>query len=262
MNKFQVIAAAFVSFIMLCVISTSGYAQQFDSDSVVITNRDSLGRELNGYDSTVQAMKEMPVSADTIIRPVITKDSLLADSSQMKRKPWSRPKKAMVWAMVLPGAGQAYNRTYWKMPILYAGLGVLTYMVVINQGGYSEFSTQYEHHYKMGAEDPTYTFIWHSSRTDFNYSTLNQLRTERDAFRRQRDLAAAGILLCYTISILDAYVTAHLKDFDLSPDLSMSVKPMFYTYNNATFIPTPGVSLSLKFKNRYAGSGYGRPEYF
>ncbi len=85
-----------------------------------------------------------------------------------------------------------------------------------------------------------------SNDTKSYYTSVSQLASDRDTYRRYRDLSIAGSVALYAISILDAYVDAHLRTFDLSPDLSVTAKPLFYK-NNATFVT--GVSLNFNFKN-------------
>ncbi len=180
-----------------------------------------------------------PTKDSTYFKRVILTDSV-------PKKKWSSPKKAMVLALICPGAGQVYNKKYWKLPILYVGAGVLAYFWVTNQQLYKEFETQYTTQYANVQANPTYTFVYFSEATQSYYTSVGQLSSERDTYRRYRDFSIAGSVALYAVSILDAYVDAHLKDFDLSPDLSFSVKPLFYK-NNATFVT--GLSLNFKLKN-------------
>ena len=165
-----------------------------------------------------------------------------------KYKDWSHPKKALMWALIIPGAGQVYNKKYWKLPILYAGVGAVTYFWVTNQLGYSEFKNAYNRNYDKLEADPNYD-IFETDLTygsAYVYTNLDQLATERNTYRRYRDMSIAGGIALYAISLVDAYVDAHLSTFDLKEDLSLTVSPTFYNFN-ATFVP--GLSLSLNFKN-------------
>jgi hypothetical protein len=190
----------------------------------------------------------LPVKADTLSR--LTPDKMVRyDSTSKKRKEWSRPKTALVLALVLPGAGQAYNKKFWKIPVLYAGVGACAYFWISNQVAYRELKSAYLRNYYAIQEDPSFQ-VYEDQLTYGTlqvYTSLAQLSTDRDTYRRYRDFSIAGSFALYAISVLDAYVDAHLREFDLSPDLSFSVKPLFYNYNNATF--APGLSLSLRVKN-------------
>ncbi|HSZ25903.1 MAG TPA: DUF5683 domain-containing protein [Cytophagaceae bacterium] len=241
MNKFQFIAVAF--FLVAIIFSTkNSYSQK--PDTLAIRKGDSLF-----YRQSDSLMGIDPDNDTLIMRPT---EVAKKDTSHFlkKKKQWSSPKKAMVWAMVLPGAGQAYNRKFWKMPILYIGAGILAYFWVSNNYGYQELKNEYKTVYLNTQYDllnynTAYTFQYVSYTNNFTYTNINQLSIDRDTYHRYRDMAIAGSVILYVVSILDAYVDAHLKDFDLSPDLSMSVRPMFYKYNSSTF--TPGISIGFKF---------------
>ncbi len=229
MNKFQFIAVAI--FLGLGTIASPALiAQQIDSMYVPVADSAAKkipvpsGQKTDSFDTSKAAQKE-------------------------KRQPLSRPKKAMIWAMVLPSAGQAYNRKYWKMPILYAGIGACAYFLITNQQGYSEMKSAYNRNYDALEANPNHEIYEDNLKygTVQVYTSLAQLSSDRDTYRRYRDLSIAGSIAFYAISILDAYVDAHLKEFDLSPDLSFYAKPLFYNHNNATF--APGLSLGLKFQN-------------
>lgn len=223
MNKFQFIAVAF--FLWGVIFSSKNATAQNDTIPPVIR------------ETAVDTTGGVP------------RDAIGQDTSGNKKKKWSRPKKALVWALVLPGAGQAYNHRYWKMPILYAGIGACAYFWITNQVGYSEFKKAYDRNYTAQQADPTYVIYEDNLKhgTLQVYTSLAQLSSDKNTYRRYRDLSIAASVALYGISILDAYVDAHLREFDLSPDLSFSVKPLFYNYNNATF--APGLSLVLKVKN-------------
>jgi hypothetical protein len=181
-------------------------------------------------------------------------DSLMlgsdADTSQLApdtiaRKRWSKPKKAMFLSMAIPGLGQVYNgKTYWwKLPILYGGFSIIYLMYAKNQSGYLRYNQHYKHHYYFPNEPVLYVDPY----TGFKYTTNSQLKTERDRFRRYRDMSVFFALSLYALNIMDAYVEAHLLDYDISDDLSMNIHPVFLSQNNVSF--APGLGLQFKFKN-------------
>jgi hypothetical protein len=221
MNKFQFIA---VAIFLYCV---------FSSTSPLMAQVDTI-----------------PVNTDTLLRRTTEGEVVRYDTvPPRKSKELTAPKKALLLALVLPGAGQAYNKKYWKMPILYAGVGACAYFWISNQVAYRELKAAYHRNYVAIQADETYQ-VYEDQLTYGTvpvYTSLAQLSTDRDTYRRYRDFSIAGSVALYALSVLDAYVDAHLKEFDLSPDLSFSIKPLFYNYNNATF--APGMSLSLRVKN-------------
>ena len=145
------------------------------------------------------------------------------------------PKKVAMYAGICPGLGQIYNRKYWKLPLVYGGLGVGIYFIgsttkdlrLYNQALFIRLDTIPE------TEDQ---FV--------NILTNDQLYSFRDYYRRNVQLAVFGTVLWWGISIIDASVDAHLKSFDVSDDLSMKIRPSFLTVGNT---PYPSVNVSLRW---------------
>lgn len=123
------------------------------------------------------------------------------------------PKKAAIMSMILPGLGQAYNRKFWKIPIVYAGLGASIYGVIWNNQQYNEYSTAFD--IREAGGDDKYAGI---------YSTPNLISLQ-NFYRNNRDLSVLISVLVYALNILDANIDAHLYNFDVSDDLSLSVQP-------------------------------------
>ncbi len=134
------------------------------------------------------------------------------------------PRGALWRALVLPGWGQVYNHDYWKLPLVYGALGGSISATVY----YHHWYTEYRRAYLYAAYLQTTPHPYASYRS--TYEALGALpasilRQQRDRLRRNRDLAIMSIGVAYGLSILDAYVSAHLLDFDVSPDLSLSLYP-------------------------------------
>lgn len=144
------------------------------------------------------------------------------------------PKKATLWAVFLPGAGQIYNHSYWKVPILYAGFGALGYGFAFNQGEYKRFAQYYE--YEID-DDP-------NTISEFP-ATAEQLRQKRNYYKKNRDLTVIGFAGLYALQILDAHVDAHLTKFDISDDLSLRYEPKLLGSGNAF---QPGLATGLSFQ--------------
>lgn len=157
------------------------------------------------------------------------------DSALQKKH---NPKIAIALSAVLPGAGQIYNKKYWKLPIVYGCLGVSCYFIY----DFSQKMVRYrnEYRYRMTGEtsllDPTL-----SSRSDESVLSMKKSNTRYMEFA----IAATGIF--YLLNIIDAAVDAHLYYFDISDDLSLHFAPYFQN----TFLAAPahaGVSIALKWK--------------
>jgi hypothetical protein len=147
-----------------------------------------------------------------------------------QKKIYSRARKASIMSAALPGLGQAYNKKYWKIPIVYAGLGGLGYLFKINNDQF----VMYRDIVRQFGKDNSLVLV-----SGNNVAYYQQLR---DKYRKPRDFAIIGIVAFYLINIVDANVDAHLSTFDVSDDLSLEVKP--YLDYNTNF----NYGLSLKFK--------------
>jgi hypothetical protein len=147
--------------------------------------------------------------------------------------------KAAVFSAVLPGLGQAYNKKYWKIPIIYAGLGVFGYFVVKNNNEFIMFKEAYL--YVANGETDTI-----DNPYAYKYNQT-QLKDAMDYYRRNRDFSIILGGLWYTLNILEAYVDAHFFDYDISDDLSMHVSPSALRDPLAPVRPAPGIKVSFKF---------------
>jgi hypothetical protein len=139
------------------------------------------------------------------------------DMTTAKEEKTHSIKKATIYSTVLPGLGQAYNRKYWKIPIVYAGFGVLTYFIVTNTKEYKKFREAYVY----VANDETYPI-------DNEYVDIyseDQLESGMNDYRRYRDLSWIITAIWYGLNILDANVDAHFYDFEISDDLSLKWEP-------------------------------------
>ncbi len=145
-----------------------------------------------------------------------------------------RANRAALLSAVLPGAGQVYNKSYWKVPVLYAGFAALIYFIDFNQKNYKTYKTAYL--YRTDADSTTIDAYP-------NY-TNDDLLVRKDYYRRNRDLSYIVTGVVYVLNIIDAYVDAHLKDFDVSDDLSLRPKPYFNLDYHG--MPVAGISLTLK----------------
>ncbi|MGC8866420.1 MAG: DUF5683 domain-containing protein [Bacteroidales bacterium] len=127
------------------------------------------------------------------------------------------PRKATLLSMALPGLGQAYNGKYWKIPIIYAGLGTTGYMALSNRSEYRKFKAAYQYKVFNLPGDPPNEYA--------NLYTADQLRVQRDFYRRNMEFNYILAGLVYILNMVDAAVDAHLSAFDISDDLSLQLAP-------------------------------------
>jgi len=151
--------------------------------------------------------------------------------------PKKGPRTASILSAILPGAGQVYNRKYWKVPIIYAGLGGLGYLFLNSQTQYSFYR---QNLIKEADGDA-------STINDSGFSQ-DQLQSEKLRYRKFRDLSAFGLIAVYAVNIIDANVDAHLKTFDVSDDLTLQIKPKPLLLTSGGLTCGAGISLKLNFK--------------
>lgn len=144
-------------------------------------------------------------------------------------------KRATLFSAILPGAGQFYNKKYWKPPIIYLGFATLGYTYSFNQKNYQKFKTALVNRYD---NDP-------STNDDFGNITDEQLREAKDYYKRNRDLSIILGCVWYSLNIIDAYVDAQLRTFEVSDQLSFKPKPSIIPCGNGMAL---GLGLSLNFK--------------
>ena len=160
------------------------------------------------------------------------------DTASIVNRPISHQKhspfKATVMSAVIPGLGQAYNKKYWKIPIIYAGFAGMGYVIRYNYTKYNKYKSCY-----LNSLDTDTT----NDTCDPRY-TPDNLRTLSDAYRRDLDLSiivAAGI---YILNIIDATVDGHLYSFDIGDNLSMSAQPLLFTMQHRQVFG--GISIKIQ----------------
>ena len=149
------------------------------------------------------------------------------------------PKKATLLALI-PGAGQAYNHKYWKMPIVYAGFGVTTYFAITNGQDYRLYRDAYD--YKMGIKT---NVSQHAIEEAAKY-TEDNLITLRDYYRSNMELSWIVTAAWYILQIIDANVDAHFFYYDVGDDLTLHVEPQFNTINEFNLGHGNNIGLTLK----------------
>lgn len=152
-----------------------------------------------------------------------------------KKAIYSRARKATIMSAVFPGLGQIYNRKYWKAPIIYAALGGLAYWGINNHTQYKYYSDNLKAIYDDNPDTENETLY-----------TETQLITQKNYYKKYRDMAIMIGALAYAINIVDANVDAHLKTFDVSDDLSLKIKPYYNINYNSTLQTGLTLKLSLK----------------
>jgi hypothetical protein len=161
---------------------------------------------------------------------------------------YPNPRKALLLSFALPGAGQAYNKKWWKIPIVYGALGALTWLEVDNIRQYRALRDNYKF---LVDGDPG------TNPTEEPYRSLDatRMRFYRDQYRRYVELTSVGLGLAYVLAATDAFVDAHLASFDVSDDLSLRMRPRFEQGFGGAPVLGFGISLHL-------GDGRQAPRHF
>jgi hypothetical protein len=198
-----------IFFILSCSLYVSGQK----TDSLVVNDSGTVIRARTSADTTIKKI-------DTIRR--------------------FSPRKAAIRSAVLPGWGQVYNKKYWKVPLVYAAIGIPAYTFFYNKEWYQKtrdaavmLSTGDTINYKNRVDSDLHVFFT-------TPNSINSLLNYRNEFRRNMDYSVLIFLLAWGLNVVDATVDAHLKGFDVSDDLSMKIQPKFDR--------GPGIAIVLKFK--------------
>ncbi len=150
------------------------------------------------------------------------------------------PKVAAIRSAIFPGLGQIYNKKYWKLPIVYGALGTCAGVFLYNLGNYQDTKFAYKVKYNMRVLYKD-TALFSSIKKKLQPLSEESLRFYRNQFRRDIDYSALFFLLLWGLNVVDATIDAHLKSFDVSPDLSLQFKPGY-----SDMAKTNGLSMVLK----------------
>jgi len=216
--------------ITLLLLALTGHAQEeaeLVNDTLrtheVVLSADSASVNTDqttlNMDSIARSPEEIPIKVDTTQKVKLPRN-------------WStwkpNPQRALWLALVLPGAGQIYNRKFWKLPIFYGGFLGCIYALSWNNMMYKDYSQAY---LDIMDDDPTtasYNKFLHlgvqiTSANEERYKEI--FKGRKDKYRRWRDMSIFVMIGIYALSVIDAYVDAELSEFDISKDLSLEIHP-------------------------------------
>jgi hypothetical protein len=211
---------------------------------------------LNAY-----AQQEDEIIADSVVvQAVQTTDSItsvVVEKAQKLRpkRDWNtwkpNPQRALWLALVIPGAGQIYNRKFWKLPIIYGGFMGCIYALTWNNMMYKDYSQAY---LDLMDDDPgtaSYNKFLHLGKqiqTKADEERYKKIfKSRKDKYRRWRDMSFFVMLGVYAFSVIDAYVDAELSQFDISKDLSLTVEPaVMPNHNGGDWLDSQSLGVSCK----------------
>jgi len=214
--------------ILFTFTAGAGYAQQDTTSQVA-------HRVIILPDTTKPGTIKRVAQPDTIANAKFVADT----SSKYKHD----PHKATLRSLILPGWGQAYNKEYWKIPIVYAAIGIPIGTWFYNNTWYKRTRDAYT----IVVANDTASFPKINKKLFYQGYPLDaaSLQTYRNEFRRDRDYSLLITLFAWALNVVDATVFGHLKDFDVSDDLSMHVHPSFDANTKIS-----NLGLVFNFKNK------------
>lgn len=190
---------------------------------------------------TGQVPPSSPEYPDTAI---VAADATATDTAQRpKRQNWftqdyPSPKKAAILSLAIPGGGQIYNKRWWKLPLVYGAVVGMGFTIDYQQRNYRRLRDALE----LKRDSLPHEF------TGTSIDNVRALRSLRDEFDKNTQLAYVGMFLVYTLQTLEAYVDAHLKGFDVNDDIGMELKPKLDL--NGLGAPTIGLGVTVPLNRR------------
>ena len=266
-NKNRTTVKTFLLNILQTLVVAVGMTFIADNAAAQRKVADPPARTNNAKAATADSLNPILAQQDTLRlldsanKPLLSRNDSLQlrkDSIKIaKKRDWAtwrpNPKRAMWLALVLPGAGQIYNRKYWKLPIVYGGFVGCAYALRWNNQMYRDYSQAY---LDLMDDDPntqSYNQFLHlgAKIDDSNKARYQKLfKSRKDTYRRWRDLSVFCLIGVYALSVIDAYVDASLSEFDISKDLSLRVEPTIINNNrerNPLKSNSLGINCSLNF---------------
>ena len=202
----------------------------------------------------------LPDSADRLVladsvRMAAVSDSLVTaavNASLSRERFIPDPIRSMWLGLVFPGAGQIYNRKYWKLPIIYGGFLGCVYALTWNNQMLHDYSQAYLDIMDTDPNTKSYEKMlpigYDISGREERFKTI--FKNKKNFFRRNRDLSIFAFAGVYLLAVIDAYVDAELSTFDISDDLSLHLEPTVIQTQSAKTLGrevVPGVKFTLSY---------------
>ena len=200
-------------FVLILVLLSTVMGRLYSQEEVVTTAKDSV---------------QVAVNQDNIRRITWNTDPL-------------SPAKAAFYSAVLPGLGQIYNKSYWKVPLVYAGIGIPIYFYIQNSKEYDRYMTAYKRRQQGYTDDE---FFYGGASADQPRVNNDGLRQGIQFYRRNKELSIIVTIGLYALNIIEANVDAHLKQFNV--DEQLTIAPFIET----NYFTQPQYGLTLTYKSK------------
>ncbi len=180
-------------------------------------------------------MQTVIVTADTLITATTAKPDSVKKHS---------PRTASIRSAIIPGWGQIYNKKYWKLPLVYAAIGIPGYLIYDNKRWYDRSRYALAVASNPVIDPDSLNKVHPQLQAMTRAGAVNSIRNYRNEFRKNMDYSILVTLLFWGLNVIDATVDAHLKGFDVSDEISMRVKPVIMTGTR-----TPGLSFVFTLRD-------------
>lgn len=247
-----------LTIVMLLLLAVTGRAQ---TDDAVVLDTVAIGHDVGTLLAPMDSLLQVDAAALTGDSVAVVNDSvsLLSMSKPKKMKTkrdWSTwrpdPQRALWLAMVIPGAGQIYNRKFWKLPIIYGGFLGCVYALTWNNQMLHDYSQAYLDIMDTDPNTKSYEKMlpigYDITGREERFKTV--FKNKKNFFRRNRDLSIFAFAGVYLLAVIDAYVDAELSTFDISDDLSLHLEPtVIQTQSGKTLgrEAVPGIKFTLSY---------------
>ncbi len=226
-----------ISFFLLLTAASVSAQEEDESEFINPPKLDSpsVQQEEQEFDVTGNKLNvdsAVTLGADTVLK---------ADTIKGKKH---SAVTAVLYSAALPGLGQAYNKKYWKIPIIYAGFGGLGYALYYTSHNYNEARAAYR------------AIVRNQFGYYMGYTDVTDIKYFRDQFKNYLNLSALVTVLWYGLNLIDAAVDGHLYSYNMDNKLSFNFDPSFILPNTLGMAPTTCLGLSF---NIYLLSGKHKP---
>jgi hypothetical protein len=225
-------------------------AQSTEIDSAVVSEpvfvsedyQDSIERKTDYETDSVLRIKQS--RSDSLAILALSANSTIDSLANIRPRFKPDPNKSVWYALLFPGLGQIYNRKYWKLPIVYGGVAGITYAITWNGKYYNDYYNAYRDYMDSNPNTNSYVNLIPENYPEGQIESF--LNSRQRSYRRYRDLSIIIGVAFYAITVVDAFVDAQLAEFDISPELSMKVKPKLMEEPQSR-IPSMGCALQVNF---------------
>jgi len=231
MHVFKITAV--LSFLLFAAVTVSAQkedASEFITPPKTDTPQADVPQKFDVVGNKVNADSVVALGADSVLKP---------DTTAVKGKKHTAV-KAVWMSAVLPGLGQAYNKKYWKIPIIYAGFGGLGYALYFTSSNFNESRAAYR------------AVVRGNPASYLGYTDVQDIKYFRDQFKNYLNLSALVTVLWYGLNLIDAAVDGHLYSYNMDDKLSFNFDPSLILPNPLGTAPTTCLGLTFNI-NLLAG---------